>query len=591
MAINRHSHAPGPAPTYPGGAFYQHEHDNSRPSGALPNWADEFKSFQLTVEQDWIVNKFKADTESFLIEALAGSGKTTILRYLTYVFRSDPAYDTNSVTYLAFGREFAASAREKFAIFPGNVQVLTTHQYGYKVIRANEQHLQHTVTSEGGTRVEMIAKSCGWSKPWDLARLKTLASWWRNGLCSLDFSSIKATADAFANVSITDQVIKELLADRRIADFYNLCLNRLVRIPTGEPFQPFVDFDDMLRPSPSHNLYVKPGDLFLIDEFQDFNPAQIKLVDRLIHAGARIVAVGDRNQSIHAFRSGVFYDALEVFAKTYELDVLPMTISQRSPQVGAKLASTLVPSFKSCEDAIAGEAFCLDDDSSEGLYAYYAELLKSDQITIGNPLLVIARANSTLIRHAMNFFVRRVPFYYRADVAKKLKSVLFDMRRLQTSQDKLTLGGLLDEWLYSNLRKVDKSRRSTIAYLQEVHACLQILVAPLPADASVDDLERSLLNLTAAESKRGSTEIEFHTVHSAKGLEADHIFLARAQDFPHPMAAQAWERKQEFNILYVALTRFKKRIVTDCQSALIGSCMLQKYKLAKNLEPYVQDTF
>lgn len=552
-------------PTYPGGAF----HDN---------WADEFKSFPLTYEQQVIVDCFKSDTKSFLIEALAGSGKTTILRYLTYVFRSYVVNNDNSVTYLAFGREFAASAREKFSVFPGSVQVLTTHQYGYKVIRANEQHIQHTVTSDGGTRAAMIANSCGWSKPWDVARLKTLASWWRNGLCTLDFSSIKATADAFMNISITDQVIKEFLADRRIKDFYELCADRLVNIQAGAPFQSLVDFDDMLRPSHKHNLGVKPGDLFLIDEFQDFNPAQIELVDRLMRAGARIVAVGDPNQSIFAFRSGVFYNPLEVFSRTYELDVLPMTISQRSPQTGAKLASTIVPAFKSREDAIAGEAFCLDDDSSEGLYNYYADLVKSDQITIGNPLLVIARANSTLIRHAMNFFVRRVPFYYRADVAKKLKSVLFDMRKIQGTVQGVTLIQLLDEWLYSNLRKVDRTRRSTITYLQEVHACLQILIAPLPTDATVDDLERSLLNLTSAETKRGSTALEFHTVHSAKGLEADHVFLARAQDFPHPMAAQAWERKQEFNILYVALTRFKKRLVIDAQSALIGNCALPKYE-------------
>ena len=50
------------------------------------------------------------------------------------------------------------------------------------------------------------------------------------------------------------------------------------------------------------------------------------------------------------------------------------------------------------------------------------------------------------------------------------------------------------------------------------------------------------------------------TVHRAKGLEADNVFILRPDLMPHPMAKQAWEIQQEQNCMYVAITRAKKTL-------------------------------
>jgi hypothetical protein len=50
------------------------------------------------------------------------------------------------------------------------------------------------------------------------------------------------------------------------------------------------------------------------------------------------------------------------------------------------------------------------------------------------------------------------------------------------------------------------------------------------------------------------------TIHKAKGLEAERVFLIRPDLLPHRYAQRDWQREQEENLLYVALTRAKDKL-------------------------------
>jgi len=52
--------------------------------------------------------------------------------------------------------------------------------------------------------------------------------------------------------------------------------------------------------------------------------------------------------------------------------------------------------------------------------------------------------------------------------------------------------------------------------------------------------------------------IAFSTVHKAKGLEADRVFILHPEMMPHPKASKPWEQQQERNIKYVSETRSKE---------------------------------
>ena len=55
--------------------------------------------------------------------------------------------------------------------------------------------------------------------------------------------------------------------------------------------------------------------------------------------------------------------------------------------------------------------------------------------------------------------------------------------------------------------------------------------------------------------------IAFSTVHRAKGLEANRVYILEPELMPHPAAKADWERLQEDNIRYVAFTRALQDLV------------------------------
>ena len=53
-------------------------------------------------------------------------------------------------------------------------------------------------------------------------------------------------------------------------------------------------------------------------------------------------------------------------------------------------------------------------------------------------------------------------------------------------------------------------------------------------------------------------DIKLSTVHKAKGLEADNVFILATERMPHPKASNMQEER---NICYVAITRAKKTYI------------------------------
>ncbi len=58
-----------------------------------------------------------------------------------------------------------------------------------------------------------------------------------------------------------------------------------------------------------------------------------------------------------------------------------------------------------------------------------------------------------------------------------------------------------------------------------------------------------------------NTGVVFSSVHRAKGLEADNVYILRPDLMPHPKAKKAWETQQEMNGMYVAQTRSKDNLI------------------------------
>ena len=68
------------------------------------------------------------------------------------------------------------------------------------------------------------------------------------------------------------------------------------------------------------------------------------------------------------------------------------------------------------------------------------------------------------------------------------------------------------------------------------------------------ELMRAIIDLFS--DKRA--KVWLSSIHKAKGLEADRVVLLHPHLLPHPNAKKPWEKEQEANLKYVALTRAKQ---------------------------------
>ena len=99
----------------------------------------------------------------------------------------------------------------------------------------------------------------------------------------------------------------------------------------------------------------------------------------------------------------------------------------------------------------------------------------------------------------------------------------------------------------------DVERRKDLEYL---------LKSAQNTTSAKDFLESYKLEPDEDSKENNEPKITLITVHSAKGTEADVCFLLHAQSgsFPHIMAENDDEIEEERRILYVAITRARKRL-------------------------------
>ena len=68
------------------------------------------------------------------------------------------------------------------------------------------------------------------------------------------------------------------------------------------------------------------------------------------------------------------------------------------------------------------------------------------------------------------------------------------------------------------------------------------------------------LNTLFSDTRNGNA-VTLSTVHKAKGLEADNVFILLPEFLPFLRKdQQQWEIEQEYNLKYVAITRAKKNL-------------------------------
>lgn len=317
-----------------------------------------------------------------------------------------------------------------------------------------------------------------------------------------------------------------------------------------------IDFDDMILFPLIKNLRVKFGkDLIFLDEAQDLSRARQALAKKFLKPTGRMVIVGDDRQAIYGF-SGADAAALDNLTASLKAVKMPLSITWRCPKAVVAEAQRYVHDIQAAPSAPEGEVIVgMSNPEAKTVADHFPKDLKpGDAILCRNtaPLIKIAYS---LIRHGKACKVEG------RTIGDSL-STLVGRWKVATI-DKLI--GRIEDY---KAREVQKAiSKGSEAKAEEVtdrcETVLEVCRACLEAGkTTVADVKAFINDLFA---DGANNAIVLATYHRSKGREWQRVYLWKHNEYcPSKAARQPWQREQEENLAYVAITRSQHTLAYVC---------------------------
>lgn len=457
-------------------------------------------------------------SDNLIIQACAGSGKTTTLKMICEAL---PA--TARTIAVCFNKNIADEFGSKL---PDYVEARTLHSLGFKIVLNNTPG-----------KVKVNAK-----KVYDLLKksgidyeirpsIKTLCSLAR--ALSVDPNSITELKKIKVNYSVNNnfkdfKIIPEVL-------------NQIRR------FRREIDFDDMIDFPLYHNMSFPQYDYVLVDEAQDLNQQQLDFIERL-SANGRIIAVGDRNQAIYGFR-GALHTAMDNIRYHFNCKTLPLSVCYRC---GQNIVSK-------AQEIIGEELIQAYEDNPPGKVEVVKKESYSQTISDLQPGdMVLCRTNAPLVEPCLRCITNGKKAVIRGkDIANGLLKL--------TDEVLNTYPKNLDEFtanLHTHINKkieecLDLEQYGAVQKLEDKLDTILAVANQVDTPQDIPDAIRFIF-------QEQENEIIFSSIHKAKGLETGKVVLLAPEIIPHPMALKFGNDAdliQENNLRYVAYTRAKDELI------------------------------
>ena len=274
-----------------------------------------------------------------LVIAGAGSGKTKVLttRIANLINEDVPSYHILAIT---FTNKAAKEMKERIGKIVDNCEsfVGTFHSFGMRIIRENVLKLgmERNFTILDSDDVLSLIKKILKDKGYDTKEVSP--SYIRNRI-----SFIK-------NEMLTNAEIEKFFQGEMEKIAYEVYLEYNVKLKKNNS----VDFDDLLwlpvklfKENPDVlEHYQDKFQYILIDEYQDTNEVQYKLVKLLAEKYRNLFVVGDPDQSIYQFR-GANYKNILNFEKDYpDAKVISLEDNYRSTEMILEAANSVIKNNK-----------------------------------------------------------------------------------------------------------------------------------------------------------------------------------------------------------------------------------------------------
>ncbi len=364
-----------------------------------------------------------------LVVAGAGSGKTRVLTHRIAHLVSACGVKPNEILAITFTNKAAGEMKRRLEGVLGDVAqrmwVLTFHAACGRILRREAPRLAYksNFTSYDQADQVRVVKAIVEEEGWDAKRfvprgIHAQISTAKNQLVSPDDYAQRVGSFYEQTVAAVYKRYQERLHTSNAMDFDDLIM---VTVKILE------DFPD------AREKWQKAFRYLLVDEYQDTNHAQYRLLQLLAGKHGNVFAVGDPDQSIYAFRGADIRNILEFERDFGGAQVIALEQNYRSTNAILRAANALIANnrerkpknlFSELGEGDPVRAIEVEDEHAEARYvaAEIAGLVEEGHA--GAEIAVFYRTNSqsrvledVLVRQEIPYQVIGGPrFYERAEI-------------------------------------------------------------------------------------------------------------------------------------------------------------------------------
>jgi superfamily I DNA/RNA helicase len=447
--------------------------------------------------QQAIIDESKTG-KSLIIQAFAGSGKTTALKLIS------EANPNKKKLFLAFNRSVAYELGSKIS-----AACKTVHSLGMSVLAPYGFNLRESKSS-------FIAKELG------ISRKRTLEF--------EEFWNVYRLTDSFPDSEVQEELIQDF-CESDISEFYSYaakCEELALKIFLEHSY---ADFTDMIYLSTKlirkHQFNFN---LVMLDEQQDSSPITLKLVRLLGDDSVQRIFVGDQFQNIYNTLNCTHGNNAKEAQKLWGCKEMSLPITYRCPGAIVEEAQKYVPDIIAFKQGgkVTRESF-LPDEIPKG-----ALILGAKYEFIMPEFIERRLAGERCILRGHNFIEESLK-----EAKKCLKSsqgysfptlmmMASEVIEEKASRVPFTLAGQARKQRFANMKNV-----------------LELLSDRF---SSFDEASR----FAGAITKETKPDYEFSSIHRAKGSESENVYFLEASQYEEAALSGDMDA---LRLAYTAVTR------------------------------------
>lgn len=581
------------------------------------------------------------DTQgAILVIAGAGSGKTRVLTaHICHLI--DIGVSPYNILAITFTNKAANEMKERIQnlLGEGSVWTSTFHSMCARMLRSDADRLGYTKDFTIYTELEservikrilqeenIDVKNKG-DYSWHISRAKTLAM-----TPSEYYDAIKNDFKEAGNVFAVYQQYESELKKCNCMDFDDLLLKTI---------ELFENCPDVLE------RYQRRFEYINVDEFQDTNKLQYKIVKMLAQMHGNLFVVGDEDQSIYSWRGAEIRNILDFPKDFKDAKVYKLEQNYRSTTSILKAANNVIKNNSNRNEKTLWSEINVED--SVEYYEAYSDRDEASKVARainvlakeGSPYsetAVLVRANSLTRQFEDEFNLHGIPYKvfggFRFYERKEIKDALAYVRVALNPSDNDSILRIINypkrgigTSAVSELQKVAADNSTTLfsvlinpdmlspAVAKKLEQFTQIALDLINGakekpivefmqhvirrsgietylsssgdaedanrlenikelinavtqfkqdnpDLGISEFMQSVALVADSDEMDGKNYVSIATVHAVKGLEFDNVFLVGMEDgiFPTQKAITSGDLEEERRLMYVAITRARKRL-------------------------------